>query len=138
MIPKVTQEGPNILERYWCSDCGQHLPTSTFSGEHIHWKFCPECGQPIEWDRAIPVKWEPLDCDICGQPIIREIGGRMVSNGEYVGTTTCRTCMTEYCSSTNCLDCQRGNYPDCKWIYLKGYMPRKKDPSDSWNGKPDI
>jgi len=119
VIPKVTQDGPNIIPRYWCSNCGQSLPTSTFSGKKIRWKFCPECSQPIEWDKAVPVKWEPMDCDTCGRPIIREVGGSMIDTGGYVGTTTCRACMTEYCSSTNCLGCTRGSYPDCKWAYLK-------------------
>ena len=43
----------------------------------------------------------------------------MVTVGYYVGTTTCRNCMEEYCSQTNCLGCKRGTYPDCKYQYLK-------------------
>ena len=124
MIPKITQDGPNIMPRYWCSGCGQPLPTSSFSGEKVRWKFCPECGQSIEWDLAVPIIWDPMDCDLCGRPMIREVSGSIIATGEYVGTTTCRTCMTEHCSTTNCLGCQRGTYPGCKWLYLKrNYCP---------------
>lgn len=124
MIPKITQDGPSIMPRYWCAECGHSLPTSTFSGEPIRWKFCPECGQAIEWDKVVPIKWEPMDCDTCGRPMIREVTGTVISTGAYVGTTTCRTCMMEYCSSTNCLGCRRGTYPNCKWLYLKrNYHP---------------
>lgn len=123
MIPKVTQDGPNILERYWCSDCGRYLVPNGRNSEAPGYAYCPGCGQHIEWEKAVPVKWEPMDCDTCGRPMIREVGGRMIDTGGYVGTTTCRVCMTEYCSGTNCLGCQRGSYPDCRWSYLKRRVP---------------
>lgn len=119
MISKATQDGPNILPRYWCSDCGWYLVPSRRDPESAGYAFCPGCGQPIEWEKAVPVKWESMDCDICGRPMIRKVSGTMISTGEYVGTTTCRTCMTEHCNSTNCLGCKRGNYPDCRWKHLK-------------------
>ncbi len=118
MIPNVTQDGPNILERYWCSACGRYLVPDGRDPAAPGYAFCPGCGLPIEWEKAVPVKWEPMDCDICGKPMLRNMDGMIISAG-YVGTTTCRDCMTEYCSTTNCLGCKRGTYPNCKWLYLK-------------------
>lgn len=60
-----------------------------------------------------------MNCDVCGRPMIVDMNGHMVAVGYYVGTTTCRSCMEEYCSQTNCMGCERGTYPDCKYQYLK-------------------
>lgn len=55
MIPKVTQDGPNIIPRYWCSVCGKSLPKdSAANRETSAWQFCPICGSPIEWEKAGP------------------------------------------------------------------------------------
>ena len=49
MIPKITQDGPNIMERYWCSTCGNALPHPVVpSSKTDPWRFCPICGEPIE------------------------------------------------------------------------------------------
>ena len=67
----------------------------------------------------LPHKYEPMDCGICGQPIIRKICDRLTVTSGYIGTSICRSCMTEYCRSTNCLGCLKGTYPNCKWLCLK-------------------
>ncbi|WP_313530578.1 hypothetical protein [Anaerotignum sp.] len=56
MIPKVTQDAPNILKRYWCSHCGRHLFPNGCNSESVGYAYCPGCGQPIEWDKAVHVK----------------------------------------------------------------------------------
>lgn len=128
MIPKVTQDGPNIMEQYWCSSCGRGLMSRRQHDGASGWSFCPGCGEEIEWDKAQQVKWESMDCDTCGRPMIRELDGHMISTGSYVGTTTCQSCMAEWCGFTNCLGCERGSYPDCKWQYLKRrYEPEGED-----------
>ncbi len=119
MIPKVTQDAPNIREQYWCAACGRYLLPNGRDPEAPGYAFCPGCGQPIEWEKAEQVQWKPMDCDTCGKPMLVKRGGRVYSVGGYVGTTTCRSCMTEHCNSTNCLGCERGTYPDCRLFYLK-------------------
>lgn len=119
MIPKVTQDAPNILPQYWCSQCGRKLLTINNYLNIDSYTYCPGCGEFIEWDEAQPIKWKPMVCDTCGAHMISEVTGIIISHGNYVGTTTCRSCMEEYCSTTNCLACIRGSYPNCKWNYLK-------------------
>ena len=119
MIPRVTQDGPNIVERFWCSVCDRALVPHGRDTDSPGYSYCPGCGQHVEWDKAVHKKWEPMNCDVCGKPIIYELLGKMVSGGEYVGTTTCRACMEEYCSTTNCLSCEKGTYPNCRLLWLK-------------------
>lgn len=119
MIPKVTQQTPNIIEHYWCTKCGRHLWRDKSLFDADGYLYCPGCGEFIEWDKVEHVKWKPMSCDICGKKMIVELGGHMISTGEYVGGSTCRVCMEEYCNSTNCLTCQVGTYPECKFMYLK-------------------
>ena len=50
MIPKITQDAPNIVQRYWCSTCGRSLPAPDQHDDQ--WRFCPRCGEPIEYEKA--------------------------------------------------------------------------------------
>ena len=60
MIPKITQDAPNIVPRYWCSTCGRSLPAPDQHDDQ--WRFCPRCGEPIEYEKAEPVQWrEQID-----------------------------------------------------------------------------
>ena len=53
MVPKVTKSAPNVAAVYHCSVCGELLrETKLFTREPSGWKFCPICGEPIEWDKA--------------------------------------------------------------------------------------
>lgn len=55
MIPKVTQDGPNIAPRYFCSVCSTPLrKNDPITGDPSGWKFCYICGSPIEWEKAGP------------------------------------------------------------------------------------
>ena len=69
MIPQITQDGPNITERYWCSTCKNALPPpdgAAAGPKSDPWRFCPVCGEPIEYDKAQPVRWEEQNCTACG------------------------------------------------------------------------
>ena len=57
MIPKITQDAPNIVPRYWCSTCGRSLPAPDQHDDQ--WRFCPRCGEPIEYEKAEPVQFDP-------------------------------------------------------------------------------
>ena len=63
MIPKITQEAPNIVQRYWCSTCGRSLPAPDQHDDQ--WRFCPRCGEPIEYEKAEPVQWREQNCEKC-------------------------------------------------------------------------
>lgn len=55
MIPKITQEAPNLVQRYWCSTCG---PVPAGPDQHDdQWRFCPKVRGAIEYEKAEPVQW---------------------------------------------------------------------------------
>lgn len=126
MIPNITQEGPKIVEQYWCGNCGAGLPPpyQLRDGEHKPtWKFCPICGEAIEYERAKPVQWAELNCERCGVNLIMEIQGepkpRYIASRDYIGGSICRCCMEEHCAQTNCLQCEVGKHPDCLYTRIK-------------------
>lgn len=109
MIPKITQAAPNISEQYWCSTCGRNLPSpnqNAGSGSEDPWRFCPGCGEPIEYEKAEPVHWQEQDCVKCGCALIRLVRCNtpfFQAKYEYVGAPLCRNCLEEHCVQTNCL-----------------------------------
>lgn len=126
MIPKITQQGPNIVEQYWCGNCGSSLPNPyrfRIGEQKPVWKFCPICGESIEYDKAQPVQWAELNCELCGGSLIMEIQGgskpRYIASSEYVGGPICRSCMEEHCAQTNCLQCEVGQLPNCPYAWIK-------------------
>lgn len=64
-------------------------------------KKCSQCG-------AVTV-WEHPDCK----------GILLCSSDDIPGIGICRCCLEEHCNTTNCLQCEYGKYPDCKYRYLK-------------------
>ena len=75
MIPKITQERPNVAPKYWCGTCGHALPPPNgpeTCPNPVPWKFCSICGEPIEYDKAEPVRWVEQNCERCGRPLIRK------------------------------------------------------------------
>lgn len=125
MIPRITQDGPNIIERYWCGTCGCALPApiqDKAEDSKKAWRFCPVCGEPIEYEKAQHVQWREQNCEHCGRPLIRKIptGPQFfISTEDYVGASLCRRCLEEYCLQTNCVQCEIGKWPNCRYSYIK-------------------
>ena len=126
MIPKITQQRPNVAARYWCGTCGASLPNPHFADADPHragWKYCPICGEPIEYDKATPVQWSEQNCERCGSWLIMKMGSGdssyFMASSDYVGSSICRTCMEEHCAQTNCLQCEIGKWPDCPYSWIK-------------------
>lgn len=143
MIPKITQERPNILPRYWCGTCGNKLPPPEgpqTDGHSTPWKFCPICGEAIEYDKTDPVQWTERDCDHCGRSLIRKptaasFPSYFTATSDYVGTSLCRGCMEEHCVQTNCLQCGIGRWPDCPYDYIKQQGLQKRSAEGGTNGE---
>lgn len=127
MIPKITQERPNVAPKYWCGTCGHALPPPNgpeTCPNPVPWKFCSICGEPIEYDKAEPVRWVEQNCERCGRSLIRKSPADMappdfIASPDYVGTSLCRNCMEEHCVQTNCLQCEIGHWPICPYTYIK-------------------
>ena len=126
MIPKITQSSPNIVERYWCGTCGASLSDPYYTiinPQGSRWKYCPFCGELIEYDKATPVQWAEKNCELCNRWMIKkmESGPRsyFIDSGDYVGASICRSCMEEHCAQTNCLQCEIGRQPDCPYSLIK-------------------
>ena len=127
MIPKMTQVRPNVLPIYWCGICGSKLPPPEGpenAGQRRPWRFCPICGEGIEYEKSEPVQWKELDCACCGRPLIRRAAPQAtpphyIANPEYVGASLCSSCMEERCLQTNCLQCEVGQWPNCPYDYIK-------------------
>lgn len=126
MIPKITQQRPNVAARYWCGTCGASLPNPHFADADPHragWKYCPICGEPIEYDKATPVQWSEQNCERCGNWLIMKMGSGdssyFMASSDYVGAPICRVCMEEHCGQTNCFQCGIGQQPDCPYAWIK-------------------
>lgn len=138
MIPKITQRGPNIMEQYWCGKCGAGLPNPhLFQGEAPRetWKFCPMCGEPIEYDKAKPVQWAEQDCERCGCRLIMKVQSTpkpyFIASSDYVGIPICRSCLEAHCVQTNCLQCEIGKWPDCPYAWVKKCALENSDNTES-------
>ena len=91
MIPKITQINPDSVEQYWCGKCGTELPSPDLvNGEdRILWRFCPNCGEPIQYDMAEPVQWSGQNCEKCGSSLIWKIQNYpwsyFMASSDYIG-----------------------------------------------------
>lgn len=64
-------------------------------------------------------KGEPY-CDTCGCLMGWRIDEhRIICSSCYIGGPTCYDCMIEHCLHTSCLECKKGNYPDCEHLERK-------------------
>lgn len=133
MIPKLTQESPNILPRYWCGKCGSLLRSPFLCGEdEATWRFCPMCGESIEYDQAESIHWEDKRCEWCGQTLFQAVPsfpGHYMASSDYIDGPVCRSCMEEHCAQTNCLGCKIGTWPNCRYRWLKDHSPEDETPA---------
>ena len=84
------------------------------------YNYCPRCKEPLYWESPIVLTPGRIHCSECGgwlATINRD--GSSYASSHYNGTEICDSCMTEHCCSTNCLSCDRGNYPDCRFMEMK-------------------
>lgn len=125
MIPSVYQSRPNVLVEYRCSKCKVIL----HDGRHTRrrWNFCPECGEQIEWEKVKPYVWEDLDCEICGARLVWHRDGQPYASTDYIGLKICRICRMQECLDTNCLGCEEGEYPTCRFSHLKALARGDED-----------
>ena len=133
MISKITQINPDSVEQYWCGKCGTELPSPDLvNGEdRILWRFCPNCGEPIQYDMAEPVQWSDQNCEKCGHSLIWKIQNHpwsyFMASSDYVGGPICRTCMETHCVQTDCAQCEIGQQPDCPYDWIKQCALRCED-----------
>ncbi len=123
MIPKLTQDAPNILPRCWCGKCGALLRYPSLSSENeVIWRFCPMCGESIEYDKAESIHWEDKRCEWCGQKlfqVVPSLPGHYMASSDYIHGPICRSCLEEHCAQTSCLACKVGTWPSCRFMWLK-------------------
>ena len=60
-------------------------------------------------------------CKMCGNILGQLIGDTIYLSSDYTGGKVCRSCMIEHCCTTNCLGCELGTYPDCKFLPMKKF-----------------
>jgi len=64
-------------------------------------KNCKLCGCKTVWENLhIPGHFHASSCDLEDWHI-------------------CHDCMVEHCVTTNCLGCEYGEYPDCRFLEMK-------------------
>ena len=52
--------------------------------------------------------------------------GSIDKSNNIDGWPLCKDCMKEHCCSTNCLQCEYGKYPDCRFLEMKKILMGKK------------
>jgi hypothetical protein len=72
------------------------------------------------------------NCKICGVKMIWEnpqIPGHFHESSCYLGGgwPICHSCMIEHCLSTNCLGCEYGQYPKCRFLKMKRLYAEERD-----------
>lgn len=72
--------------------------------------------------------FKPVICKDCGAKLtgINDVGD-IYASSHYNGTEYCDSCMIEHCVHTNCLGCDRGQYPDCQFLDQKKFYMEDND-----------
>ena len=85
----------------------KHDSSCKDSGKLPKTKNCRLCGGKMVWEhREMPGHYIESSCNIEDWPI-------------------CHDCMAEHCCLANCLDCNYGKYPDCRFMELKQHYMSK-------------
>lgn len=91
-----------------------------------HWQALPE--MPKE-KAATP---KSIKCRICGCNMVWEnpyAPGLYQESSCYLGDNwpICHDCMVEHCTHANCLACNYGKYPDCRFLKMKVFYLQNTD-----------
>lgn len=72
--------------------------------------------------------FKPVICKDCGCKLTGlSSSGMVYASSHYNGTEYCDSCMIEHCVNTNCLGCDRGQYPDCQFLDQKKFYMEDDD-----------
>ena len=62
-----------------------------------------------------------IKCASCGCELAWDIGGgKSATSSSFLEEWhICKDCMIEHCVNANCLACNYGKYPDCRFLEMK-------------------
>ena len=139
MIPEITQDAPGSAEQFWCASCGAPLPAPDRTAMPPR-QCCPSCGEPAEYEKAVHVIWRKRECAHCGRLLSYRANTKFsifVTTLDYVrGVSLCRDCLEEHCAQTNCLQCDIGQWPNCRYAFIKQHVTQSSKGTEG-SGDPD-
>jgi len=72
---------------------------------------------------SLAMKTTVKSCQLCGGKIVWEnphLSGHFHASSSNLGDLDiCHDCMIEHCTATNCLECELGEYPECRFLDIK-------------------
>jgi len=73
--------------------------------------------------KAVEASGMVKNCKLCKRKMVWEnpdVPGHFhASSNDLEDWDICRECMVEHCCSTNCMGCEYGKYPDCRFLEMK-------------------
>ena len=114
---------------------------TTKGGEYTDFRYHPRCFDAMQdfltrittaYDRLVrehnKQHFKPVVCKDCGAKLTGITdAGDIYASSHYNGTVYCDSCMIEHCIRTNCLGCDRGEYPNCPFLDQKRYYMEEDD-----------
>jgi hypothetical protein len=62
-------------------------------------------------------------CELCNCDLVwgahGSVGGLQECPNNFDGWPICKECMIDHCIHANCMVCNYGKYPDCKFLDMK-------------------
>ncbi len=108
--PKLSGSGNCGINGYApfdCASCGSYKKDVALESiskpedNAQHDKHCKSCGCALVWENPhIPKHFHASSCNLEEWPV-------------------CKDCMIEHCCRTNCLGCEYGQHPDCRFLDMK-------------------